>query len=341
MYCVSNINNAPALVKPSFKEPDVPPHIHVEAQRPCTEDELMQFTRTIVNDLLARTGIRVDAALPPQHAEVDARVRATVAGWDIGNVSRARLERYMVTGIMMSTMTFGHTALETQVMIALNTTCVTCIDDDELDVGALAEFAARLQAGQPQLHPLLDRYAELLRRMPECFCPYSATAILADSINFVNSTLFEGELESMRLRPAAGKYPTYKRARNGLGDVYAAFIWDKFSFPDVSTFIQAFPDTITVTFFINEVLSFYKEELSGDTKNFVHDCARIASRDTHSFVRELLDGIVAAVDAARGILDGEKEREAWERWLTGFVSWHILTPRYRIASLVENGAEGC
>ncbi|GJE96507.1 hypothetical protein PsYK624_127040 [Phanerochaete sordida] len=301
----------------------------------------LDFARDIVNSLLARTGIRVDATLPPQHVVVDAHVRAVIACWDIGNVSPARLERHMATGITMSAITYGHTALETQKLIALYTGCVICIDDDEVDAEALAQFAVRLQAGQRQLHPLLDRLAELLARMPEFFCGYAATAILADTINFVNSTLFEGELEGMRLRPAAVQYPPYKRARNGLGDAYAAFIWDKFVFPDLSTFIQALPDTTTIIFNANDILSFYKEELSGDTKNFVHDCAHITSRDAHSFVRELLEGLVAAVHAVRGILDGEKERDAWERWLTGYISFHILTPRYRLADLIDSGAEGC
>ncbi|GJE96500.1 hypothetical protein PsYK624_126970 [Phanerochaete sordida] len=336
MACVADIPSAPAL----FIESINPSATRAEAQEAKKDDDLMHFTRNIVNDLLARTGIRVDATVPPHHAEVEARVRAVVAGWDVGNVDKARLERHVVTAIMMSTITYGHTALESQQIIALYTICVICIDDDEVDAEALSQFAVRLQAGQKQLHPLLDRYAEVLARLPEYFCAYTATAMFTDSINFVNNTLFEQKLERMHLHPAAAQYPQYKRAGNGLGSVYVGFIWDKFAFPDVSTFIQALPDALTVTFDANDVLSFYKEELSGDTKNFVHDSARVTNKDTHSLVRELVDRIVTGVHTVRAILEGGKEREAWEHWLTGYVSWHILAPRYRLASLVDNGSSG-
>ncbi|EKM60136.1 uncharacterized protein PHACADRAFT_192534 [Phanerochaete carnosa HHB-10118-sp] len=33
----------------------------------------------------------------------------------------------------------------------------------------------------------------------------------------------------------------------------------------------------------NDILSFYKEELAGDTKNFIHDQARVTGKDTWQY----------------------------------------------------------
>ncbi|GJE96488.1 hypothetical protein PsYK624_126850 [Phanerochaete sordida] len=233
MDSVTDINIALPPGKPSSRPAD--------AHYSSGEDDLQNLARHVVNSLLARTGIQIITALPPQNAYVEQRVRATVATWDVGDIPAARLERYIVSGIQLGAVGYAHTAPETQVLIGLYTVCGLSVDDGECDASALSEFAIRLQTGRPQLLPILDRFAEVLAQMPDFFNLYLATTVLTDTLNFVNSTLFEKDLEGMQLRPAAGQYPLYKRARNGLGDVFAAYIWDKFSFPDVSTIIQALP----------------------------------------------------------------------------------------------------
>ncbi|GJE96486.1 hypothetical protein PsYK624_126830 [Phanerochaete sordida] len=325
------------LGKPMANTVTAPPPSPIEVQGSSNEEALLDLARQVVNDLLARTGIPITVTLPAQYAVVEERVRATVATWDVGDIPTARLERYIVSGIQLGAVGYAHTALETQVLIGLYTVCGLSVDDGECDAGALAEFAIRLQTGRPQLLPILDRFAEVLAQMPDFFNVYLATTVLTDSLNFVNSTLFEKDLEGMQMRPAAGQYPQYKRARNGLGEVFAAYIWDKFSFPDVSTIIQALPDAIIFLIHGNDILSFYKEELGGDTKNFIHDRARVTGKDTHTVVRELLEDVVASVHSARAILEGE-EREAWERFMAGYISFHLVTPRYKLASLIEGGA---
>ena len=77
--------------------------------------------------------------------------------------------------------------------------------------------------------------------MPDFFNLYTATTIFTDSINFVNCTLFEKQTDAVPLHPTALPYVLYKRARNSLGEVYSAFVWDKFSFPDISSHIQVTP----------------------------------------------------------------------------------------------------
>lgn len=175
-------------------------------------------------------------------------MRATVQSWDVGNIPAHRLERHIISGIKLGSIGYGHTHFDTQLQIALYTVLGLSIDDYDVDAAALSEFVQRLQGGQPQLHPVLDLFANNLRKMTDFFNLYSATTIVTDSINFVNCTLFERHLKEMPLSPAASQYPLYKRARNGLGEVFAAYIWDKFSFPDVSTHIQAIPYASTVLY---------------------------------------------------------------------------------------------
>lgn len=87
---------------------------------------------------------------------------------------------------------------------------------------------------------------------------------------------------------------------------------------------------------ISDILSFYKEELAGETNNFVHDRSRVTGKDIRIVLQDILDDVVAAVARARMILQGQKEKEIWEQFLAGYVAFHFLSPRYKLASLTES-----
>lgn len=173
--------------------------------------------------------------------EVDRLTFAEVATWDMGNASPRRLHRHVVTAINVAKTAFGHTAVATQVHIALWTTLCIFVDDFEINKDVVVAFAERFHAGQAQLHPLLDALAGTLRDMPKFFHPYGAASIVTNTIQYVVCTLFDKETEGMEVHPAARDYPVYKRSRNGLGEGYAHCIFDKVHFPDVSTHIQVIP----------------------------------------------------------------------------------------------------
>ena len=174
-------------------------------------------------------------------AEADELARAEVQTWNVGNVSRRRLDHHVVTSINLVKTAYKHTPIETQVHIALWTALCICVDDFEIDTAAVAEFAERFHGGREQLHPLLDLLAEKCRRMPEFFHSYGAASIVTNTVQYVACTLFDKEAETMEVHPAAREYPLYKRARNGIGEGYAYCIWDKVQFPDVTTHIQMIP----------------------------------------------------------------------------------------------------
>ncbi|EKM53549.1 uncharacterized protein PHACADRAFT_125351 [Phanerochaete carnosa HHB-10118-sp] len=238
----------------------------------------------------------------------------------------------------MATTTFDHNHPDTQVHIALFTILALCVDDLEVDSAALSEFVERLQTGKAQLHPVLELLADAVRRMPEFFHPYAATAILIGTAHHVNCTLFEKQTDSTPLHPVALPYVLYKRARNSLGEVYSSFVWDKFNFPDISAHIQVTPETMIYLDYASDILSFYKEEMAGERHNFVHDRAHVTGKDIKTVLSDILDEVVGAVERARNILQGGKERETWERFLAGYVAFHFLSPRYKLAQLTDTTA---
>lgn len=297
------------------------------------DETVLSISRRAVNEFFRRTGLSVPAMREVPDGAVAQRIRTTVGQWDFGGISAERVHRHTATGVSMATTTFAHTHADTQVHIALFTVLALCVDDLEVDGGALAEFVERLQAGRAQRHPVLEHLAQNVRAMPAYFHPYAATAILVGTVHFVNCTVYERQTDSVPLHPTALPYVLYKRARNSLGEVYSSFVWDKFNFPDISAHIQVTPETMTYLDYANDILSFYKEELAGERHNFVHDRARVTGRTVEQVLSDIIDEVVGAVERARTILRGEKERQTWESFLAGYVAFHFVSPRYKLAQL--------
>ena len=88
---------------------------------------------------------------------------------------------------------------------------------------------------------------------------------------------------------------------------------------------------------ISDILSFYKEELANETNNFVHDRARVTGKGIKAVLQDILEEVINAVTRAREILQGEKEKETWERFLSGYVAFHFLSPRYKLETLTGSG----
>ncbi|KAJ3559858.1 hypothetical protein NM688_g80 [Phlebia brevispora] len=282
----------------------------------CHYEPVAAISRRVVTEFFDKTGISIRSWQRDPSNATEQRVREKVASWDLGDIAPDRRDRHVVTSINMATTAFGHTHSDVQVHIALFTVLALCIDDLEIKSGALEEFIPRLHTGTRQLHPVLDYLVDNLHHLPDYYPPYAACAIFAGTIQFINSTIFDKESENMALTAESLPYVLYKRARNSLGEVYGFFV-----------------DTMTYLNYANDILSFYKEELAGETGNFVHDRAKVTGKTIPTVLSELLQEVVESVNRARVLLQGEKEKEAWEQFIAGYVAFHFHSPRYRLVEL--------
>ena len=80
----------------------------------------------------------------------------------------------------------------------------------------------------------------------------------------------------------------------------------------------------------SDVLSFYKEELAGETGNYMGDRVRVTHRPTEETFREAIDETIDAVDRIRSILGDGPARDAWESFAGGYLNFHTCNPRYRL-----------
>ena len=172
---------------------------------------------------------------------VSERLRDDASMWNLGGASLEQYESYVVCAIHLGSGPYVHTPLDVQVHIAKYTLVLLCVDEFEVPTSAMDEFMERLYSGRPQLHPILDVTVDILRRMKDYYSPFLVTQIVKSTVDFINSMTLDAQTEEMALRPSALPYVKFKRFYNGIGEAYAAFIWDKFNFPNMFTYIQALP----------------------------------------------------------------------------------------------------
>lgn len=87
----------------------------------------------------------------------------------------------------------------------------------------------------------------------------------------------------------------------------------------------------------SDVLSFYKEDLAGDTSSYIHARTRITKKSLRDTLSEVVEEVVAAVDRVRKHLGEGPARDAWDSFESGYISFHINNPRYKLAEVLGAG----
>lgn len=189
---------------------------------------------------MERTNISVSGLKLTPDPTMERLVREEVGRWNLEIKSSEKYEHQINCAVELGAMFYGYLSIDLQWQIALYSFLLLHIDDIDIGIEPLDEFSARLCTASPQLHPALERLAEVLGRMPQYYLPYATQSIIISTIQFLSATALEKTLLTP-LRTEAVLFPEYKRVRSGIGEAYALFIWDKIRFPDISVYVQAIP----------------------------------------------------------------------------------------------------
>lgn len=235
----------------------------------------------------------------------------------------------------------GH-PLEVKVLITMINMLLMYVDD------VLSRKPAALRAIQQavvQRTPQTDRNIEflvgvLLPRVWEFYDPLAATAIVNSVYEFFLGTGLETLTNGMALHPAAATYPEYVRLKSGAPAAYAFLCFPAAANPDPRAYIQSIPELCSLVNRVNDVLSFYKEELAGDTDNFVHMRMETAGMDALTALAVTADETVAATESVLETLEGNTgATAAVHDFVVGYLLFHSVPARYRLRELLTEDGE--
>ncbi|KAK6988669.1 terpenoid synthase, partial [Favolaschia claudopus] len=163
--------------------------------------------------------------------------------------------------------------------------------DDSIENGLfddVAMFSHRMYLGQKQQHPVLALYQATMQELSDI---HGNDTVLRDLavlpfIVHIDACMIEMTLEvslntrgdtrdktSQQNLPAlAPKFPHYLRSKSGIAEPYAALVFKASKEQELPLirYVRALPDLLFFLEVNNDVLSFHKEELAGETHNLIH-----------------------------------------------------------------------
>ncbi|KAF4957974.1 hypothetical protein FGADI_2803 [Fusarium gaditjirri] len=207
--------------------------------------------------------------------------------------------------------------------------------DDEMFKDA-SVFHQRLFNGERQPNNFLEGFAMILREAHDHFDTVIANMLQTSILNFLTSLLLERHdgFVHMKTSPAGVMFPYFYRDMSGLSVAYAVFCYPKQMYPDVGAFLEAIPDMAQFINISNDVLSFYKEELSSDDRNYIRNRARCTGQPVLDVLADVQRETVECWQRISAILKGRgKYEQSWNDSAAGYIAMHANNPRYRFNEL--------
>ncbi|PCH34384.1 terpenoid synthase [Wolfiporia cocos MD-104 SS10] len=291
------------------------------------QESVSAVSRTIINEFLSR--MKYSYPDRPRDYELEARVKDITRSWK----DEAALRRHIITGISITETSYSHLpAVDAKVAIAVLTGIVTSIDDPT--ASAATNFSQRLCNGSIREDPgILGHLAKILANMWDLYPRYSAGLILTSTLDLLNGEMLGEDACGGLARTIP--FVEYHRGLTGMPGAYACFIWEKTRFPDERVYAQAIPTATVYINFANDILSFYKEALAGETTTYIYNRARVAGKAQLETLREVVDETVAAYEKTCAILGEGDAKDAWVSFAEGYIQFHLLSPRYRLQELLD------
>lgn len=164
----------------------------------------------------------------------------------------------------------------------------------------------------------------------------------------------------MKINTNALDYPDFLRSKTGATQAFAFFVFARSQslsssassgYPNLKGFIQAIPSMTKWANLTNDILSFHKEELAGETANFVHLKAKVTRLGTENgtegvnagnppshvlqVARKLVEDALTTAERIDSILSGEY-LHAWLAFKVRCPSIYHSPRLFRTESMVIN-----
>jgi hypothetical protein len=171
--------------------------------------------------------------------------------------------------------------------------------------------------------------------MWDYFDPIAANAIIIGFHEFINGTMMESITKTIIHHARAPNFPEYVRLQSGAPALYAYWIFPRHKHPDLSTYVQAIPDLLALINRVNDIFSFYKEELAGEDDNFVHMRAKTSGKDVIITLEDICDETIELVNNISATLATDTAAYlAFQGYLSGYIRFHLSTTRYCMKELM-------
>ncbi|KAI0643138.1 isoprenoid synthase domain-containing protein [Trametes meyenii] len=297
--------------------------------------ETITETKHIIRDFLARVQYRAPHALDPTNLKLRAETAAVIFSWDAG-LTPDFVKGLTDTSCSIAESAYSHIPYEHQLIVALYTAYMVHVDDlGNRDLDALGQFGRRFVAGEGLVDPVLERLRGFLQDVYVHYPPLSADTITVSTLDSVVGMFIEFTAKDMAVAPGAARYPAYLRQKTGIGPAYVLFNFIKgWRDPRDNFHLQLIPDIEHFTCAINDILSFYKELLEGETDNYIHLRAAAEQKDPLVILHELSEETLQSIYNVQALTSSDSQLNTiFRSYVMGYIEFHFRAERYRLEDL--------
>ncbi|ODM23912.1 hypothetical protein SI65_01502 [Aspergillus cristatus] len=170
------------------------------------------------------------------------------------------------------------------------------------------------------------------------FGAFGGDMLIKSTVEYISASSYE--LERLGRNNANTSYASgfaeYFRWKSSGSESFAFMLFPEDMFPE-EQFLDSYliPYIVQYMNFANNMLSFYKEELNGlDRANFIHTLTRSSGISPLEASKRTSERVVCISQDIREIVHGNTALEdAMERFLHGYLKFHLGQSRYRLIEL--------
>ncbi|KAF9257260.1 terpenoid synthase, partial [Marasmius fiardii PR-910] len=246
------------------------------------------------------------------------------------------LEIYFPSGVVMASTGYSYHPRPIQIHIAIFTALAVSLDDVFYSNHKVMEgFNERFVKGLVQNDPVLDALAKSMLETFKYYGHIQSNMLVTSVLDFMTSMMVDLEMRKVtpNLNQTAG-FAAYLRNISGVQVAYAMFVFPKDI--DVGVYIQYLPQIAIYINYMNDILSFYKEELKEDQENLVTLLAKESGITKNEALQRIADDVAEADKIIMNGLAGDQMAlECWKNFRRGYVCFHTSLSRYRLDELLE------
>ncbi|KAG7088709.1 hypothetical protein E1B28_012679 [Marasmius oreades] len=243
-------------------------------------------------------------------------------------------EKYLSVGVVIAFTSYAHLPRHHRVQIAVHTSFATALDDIfSHHHQRMESFNESFLKGVSQDDLILDGLAKALLNTSKYYSPIQSNLIVTSTLDFMTSLIMEVKIKKMESFDSPS-FAAYYRDMSGVSIAFAMFIFPKGI--DPATYIQCTPQIGMYINYMNDVLSFYKEEVAGEEENLVSMLAKESSITKYEAIQRIADDVAEAEKDISTRLAGNKlALDGWQSFKRGYVRFHTSSPRYKLDELFE------
>ncbi|KAK2765588.1 hypothetical protein FQN54_008442 [Arachnomyces sp. PD_36] len=251
-----------------------------------------------------------------------------------------KMQHAINTGVDIASCSYSHLSVEARASIALFSSYFIATDDLSEDHGQEFQgYISQLVLGRPPELELLRGYTKAMSEKPERFGPFAGAMIIKSTLDYLSVTKVESEgVNLSRLSLDTLDFLDHFRGKTGIAEAYSYFLFPEDRYPEeknLSRYIAAIPTLIQYFDYGNDVLSFYKEELSPtESQNFVHIQARLHGITPLESLKRTQEFTIGIIQKLRRIFADDPDLlEDIEGFIHKYIYYHLACKRYKLAEL--------